>query len=104
MILFCQEQIWTSSIASVAGGLVSRAVMGVLCDIYGARWMSAAVLLICGIPTCFTGLVNTSVGLSVLRLVIGIGGSAFVTCQYWTSTMFTREVAGTVRETTASLH
>lgn len=91
-----KEQIWTSSIASVAGGLVSRVIMGPLCDIYGARWMSAAVLLICGIPTCFTGLVNTSVGLSVLRLVIGIGGSAFVTCQYWTSTMFTREVAGTV--------
>ena len=43
----------------------------------------------------FTGLVNTAAGLSALRLVTGIGGSAFVTCQYWTSTMFTKEVAGT---------
>ena len=92
-----KEQIWMSSIWSVAGGLVTRCIMGVLCDIYGARMMSAAILFICGFPTCFTGLVNTSVGLSVLRLFIGIGGSAFVTCQYWTSTMFTREVSGTVR-------
>jgi hypothetical protein len=90
-----KEQIWTSSIFSVAGGLVSRCIMGVLCDFYGARLMSAVVLFTCGLPTCFTGLVNTSVGLSILRLVIGIGGSAFVTCQYWTCTMFTREVAGT---------
>ena len=59
------------------------------------RWMSAVVLFICGIPTMFTGLVNTTAGLSALRLVTGIGGSAFVTCQYWTSTMFTKEVAGT---------
>ena len=92
-----KEQIWTSSICSVAGGLVARCIMGVLCDIYGARLMNAVILFICGFPTCFTGFVNTSAGLSILRLFIGIGGSAFVTCQYWTSTMFTREVAGTVR-------
>ena len=53
------------------------------------------MLFICGIPTMFTGLVNTAAGLSALRLITGIGGSAFVTCQYWTSTMFTKEVAGT---------
>ncbi|KAL7535648.1 hypothetical protein ACHAXR_010773 [Thalassiosira sp. AJA248-18] len=90
-----KEQIWTSSIASVAGAVVTRCMAGLFCDIYGARWMSAAVLFICGVPTIFTGLVNSAAGLSVLRLVTGIGGSAFVTCQYWTCTMFTKEVAGT---------
>ena len=90
-----KEEIWTSSIFSVASAVVTRCVTGLLCDIYGARWMSAVVLLTCGIPTMFTGLVNTSTGLSVLRLFTGIAGSAFVTCQYWTSSMFTREVAGT---------
>ena len=89
------EQLWTSSICAVAGALVTRPLTGMFCDIYGARWMSAVVLFVCGFPTMFTGLVNSSVGLSMLRLVTGIGGSAFVTCQYWTSTMFTREVAGT---------
>ena len=91
-----KEQIWTSSICSVAGAVVTRCAAGLFCDIYGARWMSAVVLFICGVPTVFTGAVNTSVGLSVLRLITGIGGSAFVTCQYWTTTMFTKEVAGTV--------
>ncbi|KAL7472197.1 hypothetical protein ACHAXS_012580 [Conticribra weissflogii] len=90
-----KEQIWTSSIFGVAGAVISRCISGVFCDMYGARLISAAVLFICGIPTMCTGLVNTSIGLSILRLVIGIAGSAFVTCQYWTSTMFTREVAGT---------
>jgi len=90
-----KEQIWTSNIASVSGAVVTRCVAGLFCDIYGARWMSALVLLVCGVPTIFTGAVNTAAGLSVLRLVTGIGGSAFVTCQYWTTTMFTKEVAGT---------
>jgi len=90
-----KAQIWTSNIASVAGAVVTRCMAGLFCDVYGARWMSAAVLLICGVPTMLTGLVNSVEGLSVLRLVTGIGGSAFVTCQYWTTTMFTKEVAGT---------
>lgn len=90
-----KEQIWTSSIFGVAGAVFSRCISGVFCDMYGARLISAAALFICGIPTMCTGLVNSSIGLSILRLVIGIAGSTFVTCQYWTSTMFTREVAGT---------
>ncbi len=90
-----KEEIWASSICSVAGAVFTRCVAGLFCDIYGARLISATVLIICGVPTMFTGLVNNATGLSILRLITGIGGSAFVTCQYWTSTMFTREVAGT---------
>jgi NNP family nitrate/nitrite transporter-like MFS transporter len=33
--------------------------------------------------------------LNILRLVTGIAGSSFVTCIYWASMMFTREVSGT---------
>lgn len=90
-----KEEIWTSSIFSVSAAVVTRCVAGLLCDIYGGRWMSAVVLVLCGIPTMFTGLVNTSTGLSMLRLFTGIAGSAFITCQFWTCSMFTREVAGT---------
>jgi NNP family nitrate/nitrite transporter-like MFS transporter len=90
-----KEQIWASSICSAAGAVVTRCIAGLLCDIYGARMVAAVILVVCGVPTMFTGLVNTAAGLSALRLINGIGGSAFVTCQYWTSTMFTREVSGT---------
>ena len=90
-----KEEIWASNIASVAGAVFTRCICGLFCDIYGARWISAAVLFITGVPTIFTGAVNSATGLIMLRLVTGIGGSAFVTCQYWTCTMFTKEVAGT---------
>jgi len=90
-----KEEIWTSSICSAAGSVVTRCLAGPFCDIFGARLVSAVILVICGVPTMFTGLVNTAAGLSALRLISGVGGSAFVTCQYWTSTMFTREVSGT---------
>ena len=90
-----KEQIWTSSIFGVAGSAVTRILIGPVCDKYGARWAMGGTLFLSAIPMALTGLVQTSVGLSILRLFIGLAGSAFVTSQYWTSTMFTPEVAGT---------
>ncbi len=90
-----KEQIWTSSIFGVAGSAVTRILIGPVCDKYGARWAMGGTLFLSAIPMALTALVRTSVGLSVLRLFIGLAGSAFVTSQYWTSTMFTPEVAGT---------
>lgn len=90
-----KREVWTSSIFGVAGSAMTRIMIGPICDKYGARWAMAGTLLISAIPTAFLGLVQTARGLNVLRLMIGIAGSAFVTCQYWTSSMFSREVAGT---------
>jgi NNP family nitrate/nitrite transporter-like MFS transporter len=90
-----RKEIWTSSTYGVAGSVVTRILIGPLCDKYGARWAMAGTLVVSAIPTGLTGLVNTATGLNMLRLVIGVAGSAFVTCQYWTSSMFTVEVAGT---------
>eukprot|EP00957_Ditylum_brightwellii_P077946 5924427-Ditylum_brightwellii.AAC.1 len=86
-------EIWNSSICSVAGTVLIRFFIGPVCDNYGARWSMAACLFLSAIPTMMTGLVNTSFGLNVLRLFVGIAGGSFVVCQYWTSSMFTREVA-----------
>ena len=47
------------------------------------------------IPCALTGLVNSATTLAVLRFFIGFGGSTFVMCQFWTSRMFTKEIAGT---------
>merc|ERR1719203_2199083 len=43
----------------------------------------------------FQGMVKTSTGLYIARLIVGFAGGSFVTCVYWTSSMFTKEVAGT---------
>ena len=90
-----KEEIWTSSICGVAGSAVTRIFAGPICDKYGARWAMAGTLILSAIPTALTGLVQTGTGLNILRLFIGLAGSAFVASQYWTSSMFISEVAGT---------
>eukprot|EP00562_Extubocellulus_spinifer_P002349 CAMPEP_0178484870 /NCGR_PEP_ID=MMETSP0696-20121128/7978_1 /TAXON_ID=265572 /ORGANISM="Extubocellulus spinifer, Strain CCMP396" /LENGTH=928 /DNA_ID=CAMNT_0020112443 /DNA_START=199 /DNA_END=2985 /DNA_ORIENTATION=+ len=90
-----KEQIWTSSLCGTAGTIVMRIVMGPLCDKFGARLCMASILLASALPCALTGLVETSQGLSTVRSFVGIAGASFVACQYWTSSMFTREVAGT---------
>ena len=72
-----------------------RLVLGPLCDKYGARLCMASILLVSAIPCAMTGLVESAEGLYIARAFIGIAGASFVACQYWTSSMFSREVAGT---------
>ncbi|KAL7561699.1 hypothetical protein ACA910_016461 [Epithemia clementina (nom. ined.)] len=90
-----KSEVWTSNIVGVGGTIVMRFILGPLCDKYGARILFAVVLCVASIPTACTGLVNSSEGLCILRLFIGIAGGTFVMCQYWTSSMFSREVVGT---------
>lgn len=88
-------QIWTSSLAGTTVTVIARVMMGPMCDMFGARKCMAAVVVVSAIPCGLTGLVNSAAGLSAARAFAGIGGSSFVPCQYWTSRMFAREVAGT---------
>jgi MFS transporter, NNP family, nitrate/nitrite transporter len=96
-----KEEIWTSSIVGVGGTIFMRFLLGPLCDKLGARILFSLVLCFAAIPTGCTGLVQSAVGLSVLRLFIGVAGGTFVMCQYWTSRMFTKEVVGTANATVA---
>ncbi|KAI2508901.1 hypothetical protein MHU86_5511 [Fragilaria crotonensis] len=90
-----KEEIWTSNIIGVGGTIFMRFILGPGCDKFGARILFAALLCTASIPTACTGLVNSAAGLYVLRLFIGIAGGTFVTTQFWTSRMFTKEVVGT---------
>jgi NNP family nitrate/nitrite transporter-like MFS transporter len=90
-----KQQIWTSNICSVAGTVFMRFINGPMCDKYGARILMGVLLMAASIPCACTGLVSSAATLSVLRFFIGLGGSTFVCCQFWTSRMFTKEVAGT---------
>jgi len=96
-----REEIWMSNVFGSTGTVVCRIIVGPLCDRFGARWVMALTLVISGIPVMATGLVNNAVGLYILRLVTGVAGAAFVVCQYWTTTMFTREIAGTANSLAA---
>lgn len=90
-----KSDIWYSSLCGTAGTIIMRIFMGPACDKFGARICMALILATSAIPCALTGLVQTSQGLSIVRTFIGVAGSSFVACQYWTSQMFTREVAGT---------
>jgi len=96
-----KEQVWTSSIIGVGGTIFMRFIFGPLCDKFGARALFSVCLCVGAIPTGCTGLVNSATGLYVLRLFIGIVGGSFVMCQYWTSSMFTKEVVGTANAVVA---
>jgi len=72
-----------------------RFVLGPLCDKYGARVLMGTVLMAASIPTAMIGLVNSALGLAIVRFFIGLGGSSFVMCQFWSTRMFTKEIAGT---------
>jgi len=90
-----KQQIWTSNMFSVTGSAILRIVIGPLCDKYGARLCSAGILFVTAVPTMALGLSQDFATFCSLRLLIGMAGATFVTGQYWTSSMFTREVAGT---------
>ena len=94
-LVLSKEQVWTSSLCGTAGTILMRLVLGPLCDKYGARLCMASILLVSAIPCAMTGLVESAEGLYIARAFIGIAGASFVACQYWTSSMFSREVAGT---------
>ena len=53
------------------------------------------ILILASIPTACTGLVQTGLGLSIVRLFSGIGGSAFVMTQFWANAMFSKRIVGT---------
>lgn len=90
-----KQDIWTSNICSVAGTIVMRFVNGPLCDKFGARILMGVILMAASIPTAMIGLVETVAGLAICRFFIGLGGSTFVMCQFWSTSMFTKEIAGT---------
>jgi len=72
-----------------------RFVLGPFCDKYGPRIPMGVILFAAAVPTALTGLVTNASGLAAIRFFIGMGGSTFVMCQYWTTTMFSKEKCGT---------
>lgn len=95
------DQIWLSNVMNSAAAIICRLFVGPLCDAYGARWVMASVLIISAIPVMATGLVQTAKELYILRFFTGIAGASFVVSQYWTSSMFTKEISGTANSLVA---
>jgi MFS transporter, NNP family, nitrate/nitrite transporter len=80
-----------------------RFLLGPLCDTYGPRVVMCSMLLACAVPCALAGLlVFNFPSLLVVRFVIG-SMDAFVPSQCWITSMFVREVTGTIMAIVAGL-
>ncbi|CAJ1933386.1 unnamed protein product [Cylindrotheca closterium] len=97
-----RTQVWTANTMAVVGSFITRVMAGPLNDIYGSRVVISVSLLISAVPAILSGvLIHGAVSLYIVRFLVGIAGCVFVTCQFWTASMFTTEVAGTALSLTA---
>jgi MFS transporter, NNP family, nitrate/nitrite transporter len=94
-------QVANSMIASVAGTIFARLLVGYLCDKYGPRRCYAALLALGALPVMGVGLAHDYTSFLICRVLIGLVGASFVITQYHTSAMFAPSVVGTANATTA---
>jgi MFS transporter, NNP family, nitrate/nitrite transporter len=94
-------QVGNVLIASVAGTIFARLLVGWLCDRYGPRRTYAGLLVLGAIPVVCVGFARDYQSFLLLRLAIGAVGASFVITQYHTSAMFAPNVIGTANATTA---
>ncbi|KAF9919985.1 High-affinity nitrate transporter 2.1 [Linnemannia zychae] len=89
------SQVANANLTSVSATIISRLLIGSICDRYGPRKAMAGILLFGALTISLAGLVNNANGLITSRFFIGIIGAAFVPCQNWASQMFSYNIVGT---------
>jgi len=88
------SDVWTANITSVLMTVFARFLIGPMCDEYGPRRLQTGILLWGAVTTALCSLINSATSLIVLRLLVGVVGSAFVCTQYWGSSMFGKNIVG----------
>ncbi len=96
-----KSQIGDTVIASVAGTVIARLVIGSIADRFGPRRTYSVLLVVGAIPVMLIGTANSYESFLLFRLAIGVIGASFVLTQFHTSLMFAPNVIGTANATTA---
>ncbi|XP_045797120.1 high affinity nitrate transporter 2.7 [Trifolium pratense] len=86
--------IGTAGSASFAGSILSRLLMGPICDLVGPRKASGILSLITAPIILITSIASTPGEFIVVRFLVGFSLATFVANQYWMSSMFSGTVVG----------
>ncbi|CAG8537778.1 7479_t:CDS:1 [Acaulospora morrowiae] len=89
------DDVNNSNIISVSSTILFRITAGLLCDRLGPRRVMFTILVLGSIPVGLSGLAHDATSLMIVRFFVGILGSAFVPCQFWTMQMFDKNAVGT---------
>lgn len=96
-----QTEIGNTVIASVAGTVFVRLLIGPMIDRFGPRRVYTWLLILGAVPVMGIGLAQSYETFLLARLMIGGIGASFVVTQYHTAAMFAPNVVATASATTA---
>lgn len=88
------SDISSADIAALSGTILSRILLGSVCDMFGPRIAHSILLLTTAVGVFNFAIVSDALGYIICRLIVGLSLGTFVACQYWSSVVFNVKIVG----------
>lgn len=89
-----ERDIAHADIAAVAGTVLSRILLGSVCDMFGPRIAHSSLMLLTSVGVFGFAVIDDPFGYILCRLIVGLSLGTFVACQYWSSVVFNVRIVG----------